>query len=109
MPGKPAIEQAHRDHLGGKSAYTLASKFVREESDLFRKGAHGVRYTRQAIVIGLSKDRRAGFPLPLQKSGRVSEKTRHNAMLVSAKSRMPRTKPVSRRRFAAFTRAARSQ
>ncbi|WP_395740906.1 DUF6496 domain-containing protein [Prosthecobacter sp.] len=109
MPRKRAIDRAHRDQREGKSASTQAGEFVREEIELIRKGAHGVRNTRQAIAIGLSKARRAGVPLPPPKSGRVSEKTRRKAVLDSAKGRSPRTKPVSRKRSRATLEALRRE
>jgi hypothetical protein len=98
MPKQRAIDQANRDRKEGKSASTQASEFVREEIELIRKGAHGVRSTQQAIAIGLSKAHRAGVPLPPPKAGRVSEETRHKAMLDSAKGRQRTRKPVSRKR-----------
>jgi hypothetical protein len=48
-------------------------EFVREEIDLIREGAHGARLTKQAIVIGLSKARRAGVKLPPPTSRKRSQ------------------------------------
>ena len=75
MPKKP-IERARKDEREGKAPSTQAGEFVREEIDLIREGAHGARLTKQAIVIGLSKARRAGVKLPPPKKGIVSEETR---------------------------------
>ncbi|WP_395746951.1 DUF6496 domain-containing protein [Prosthecobacter sp.] len=98
MPRQAAIDQARRDQREGKSASTQAGEFVREEIDLIRRGAHGVRSTRQAIAIGLSKARRAGVPLPPPKPGAVSEKTRQKALNDSSKARKGNAKPVSKKR-----------
>jgi hypothetical protein len=69
MPEKRTLERAKRDKREGKSASTQAGEFVREEMDHIRKGKHGVRSTKQAIAIGLSKARRAGVRLKPPKSG----------------------------------------
>src|SRR5690242_18101897 len=79
MPEKKTIERAKRDKREGKSASTQAGEFVKETIDHVRQGKHGVRSTKQAIAIGLSKARRAGVKLPPPKKGQTSEKTRRSA------------------------------
>ena len=60
MPERKTLQRAARDKKQGKSPSTQAGEFVREEIDHVREGKHGVRSTKQAIAIGLSKARRAG-------------------------------------------------
>ena len=64
MPERKTLQRAERDRKQGKSASTQAGEFVREEIEHVREGKHGVRSTRQAVAIGLSKARRAGVDLP---------------------------------------------
>jgi hypothetical protein len=64
MPDKETLERAEKDKREGKSPSTQAGEFVREEIHHVREGKHGVRSTKQAIAIGLSKARRAGVRLP---------------------------------------------
>ena len=61
MPEKATIERARRDRREGKSKSTAAGEFVREEMHHIREGEHGAKSAKQAIAIGLSKARRAGF------------------------------------------------
>jgi hypothetical protein len=63
----------------GKRPTTQAGKFVREEIEHVRRGKHGVRSTKQAIAIGLSKARRAGVKLGPPPRGRAKAKTRKSA------------------------------
>src|SRR5712671_2997271 len=79
MPEKETVEAAKRDLEEGKSPSTAAGEFVREEIEHVREGKHGVRSTKQAIAIGLSKARRAGVKLPPPKEGQASEPTRERA------------------------------
>src|SRR5207253_5092693 len=79
MPDKETLERAERDKRAGKSPSTQAGEFVREEMHHVREGKHGVRSTKQAIAIGLSKARRAGVELPAPSAGRESEQTREKA------------------------------
>src|SRR5688572_12033277 len=79
MPEKQTIERARRDKREGKSPSSQAGEFVREEIHHVREGKHGVRSTKQAIAIGLSKARRAGVKLPPPKKGAASERTRKSA------------------------------
>ena len=79
MPDKETIERAKRDKRQGKAPSTQAGEFVREEIEHVREGKHGVRSTKQAIAIGLSKARRAGVDLPPPKKGTTTEKTRRSA------------------------------
>ena len=79
MPGQQTLQRAHRDREEGKAPSTQAGEFIREEMHHVREGKHGVRSTKQAIAIGLSKARRAGVKLPPPRKGTVSEKTRRSA------------------------------
>ena len=74
MPERKTLERAARDKRQGKSASTQAGEFVREEIEHVREGKHGVRSTKQAIAIGLSKARRAGVALPAPKKASASTK-----------------------------------
>jgi len=60
MPAKKTIDRARQDARQGKAPTTQAGEFVHEEIEHVREGKHGVRSTKQAIAIGLSKARRAG-------------------------------------------------
>ena len=64
MPDQETLDRAREDAAEGKSASTQAGEFVREEIHHVREGKHGVRSSKQAIAIGLSKARRAGVKLP---------------------------------------------
>src|SRR5215213_1214848 len=79
MPDRKTIRRAQQDKREGKAASTQAGEFVREEIEHIREGKHGVRNTKQAIAIGLSKTRRAGVDLPPPKKGQASERTRRSA------------------------------
>ncbi|MBO9332632.1 ku family containing domain-containing protein [Achromobacter sp. HZ01] len=74
MPERKTLERAARDKRQGKSASTQAGEFVREEIEHVREGKHGVRSTKQAIAIGLSKARRAGVKLPAPKKASTATK-----------------------------------
>ena len=74
MPERKTLERAARDKRQGKSASTQAGEFVREEIDHVREGKHGVRSTKQAIAIGLSKARRAGVKLDAPKKASAATK-----------------------------------
>ena len=69
MPDRETMKRAKRDIRKGKSRSTAAGEFVREEMDHIREGKHGARSTKQAIAIGLSKARRAGYDPGAPKSG----------------------------------------
>ncbi|WP_241740389.1 DUF6496 domain-containing protein, partial [Achromobacter xylosoxidans] len=77
MPERKTLQRAARDKKQGKSASTQAGEFVREEIEHVREGKHGVRSTKQAVAIGLSKARRAGVDLPAPK--KASASTRRKA------------------------------
>jgi hypothetical protein len=99
MPSKRTADRARRDLRQGKRPSTAAGEFVSEEIEHVRQGKHGVRSTRQAIAIGLSKARRAGVPLQPPKKGRVKASTRRSAERdyeVGQGARKPRA-PSSRR------------
>ena len=103
MPERKTLERARRDKRAGKSPGTQAGEFVREEIEHVREGKHGVRSTKQAIAIGLSKARRAGVNLSAPKKGKTSESTRKSAQssLKAGRSR----KAVSASRSRATRRA----
>ena len=73
MPEKRTIERARKDKREGKAPSTQAGEFVREEIEHVREGKHGVRNTKQAIAIGLSKARRAGVRLPPPTKGAAKQ------------------------------------
>ena len=80
MPETETLRRAEQDKREGKAPSTQAGEFVREEMHHIREGKHGARSTKQAIAIGLSKARRAGVRLRPPRKGKVSEKTRKNAL-----------------------------
>ena len=61
MPTSRTQRKAAQDRREGKSASTQAGEFIREEMHHIREGEHGARSAKQAIAIGLSKARRAGY------------------------------------------------
>ena len=75
MPEKKTLERARKDKREGKAPSTQAGEFVREEIEHVREGKHGVRNTKQAIAIGLSKARKAGVDLPPPPSGKAPKST----------------------------------
>lgn len=97
MPSKETKRRALRDRRQGKSPSTQAGEFVREEIEHIREGEHGVRSTKQAIAIGLSKARRAGVPLPPPKRGTTSDETRRKAARDRTLSRVGRKRPSAKR------------
>jgi hypothetical protein len=102
MPVKKTIERAREDAREGKAPTTQAGEFVREEIEVIRKGVHGVRSTKQAIAIGLSKARRAGVKLPPPKKGTVP---REKAKRDLEKAQKRGTKKPSRKRSQATLKA----
>ena len=107
MPEKRTLQRAQRDRRQGKSPSTQAGEFVREEIEHVREGKHGVRSTKQAIAIGLSKARRAGVKLPAPRKGTTSQATRKKAVREirsASKGRRP-----SARRSKATTQALRGE
>lgn len=97
MPKATTIKRARRDERRGKAPSTQAGEFVREEIEDVRKGKHGVRSTKQAIAIGLSKARRAGVKLAAPKKGKASTAVRKKAERDLAKGKS-KPKPVSAKR-----------
>ena len=98
MPEKRTIERARQDAREGKAPSTQAGEFVREEIDHVREGKHGVRNSKQAIAIGLSKARKAGVNIPPPTQGSASaRKTKSPAR--------KRSGTTSRKRSQATTRA----
>ena len=96
MPEEETLERARQDAEEGKSPSTQAGEFVREEIHHVREGKHGVRNTKQAIAIGLSKARRAGVKLGTPNPRTTSAATRKKAAQDSARSHR-RTKPAPKR------------
>jgi hypothetical protein len=84
MPEKQTMDRARADVRAGKSRSSAAGEFVREEMHHIREGKHGARSTKQAIAIGLSKARRAGFDPGAPKTG--SARTKKQAARDTAKS-----------------------
>src|SRR5437667_1765605 len=97
MPEKETLERAEEDKREGKAPSTQAGEFVREEIEHVREGKHGVRSTKQAIAIGLSKARRAGVKLPPPKKG-TTARTRAQAKRDLAKGGRRRKTSPSRAR-----------
>jgi hypothetical protein len=60
MPEQETIQRAMTKKRKGEKPTPQAGEFVREEMHHIREGKHGVRSTKQAIAIGLSK---AGGPV----------------------------------------------
>jgi hypothetical protein len=105
MPLKKTIERAQHARRQGKSVSSQAGEFVREEIEEIRAGKHGVRSTKQAIAIGLSKARRAGVKLPVPGKAKVSEETRQKAERDLEKGQSRTRHRVSRKRSQATTKA----
>jgi hypothetical protein len=92
MPEKQTLERARQAKREGKRPTSQAGEFVREEIHHVREGKHGVRSTKQAIAIGLSKARRAGVKLPPPPKG-AKAKTRQSAAYAARAGRRGRRKP----------------
>src|ERR1700682_5409090 len=105
MPQQKTIERARKAKREGKAPSTQAGEFVRETIEDIRKGKHGVRSTKQAIAIGLSKARRAGVKLPPPKKGKTSEKTRRSAERAYRQGQSGRPHKTNPRRSRATTKA----
>ena len=105
MPDPKTIQRARRDKRQGKSPSTQAGEFVREEIEDIRSGKHGARSTKQAIAIGLSKARRAGVDLPPPRAGKAGERVRKRVQRDLAAGHSGASRPPSRRRSRATTRA----
>src|SRR6186713_528884 len=97
MPERETLRRAESDRRAGKSSSTQAGEFVREEMHHVREGKHGVRSTKQAIAIGLSKARRAGVDLPPPRKGRASAATRKAASRDARKGRRRAARPSAKR------------
>ena len=109
MPEKKTLERARRAKRQGKSPSTQAGEFVREEIDHVRKGKHGVRSTKQAIAIGLSKARRAGVKLgrpPKRRAGGRTRKAASSRSAVSRKALARHARETARRRGPAARKAS---
>src|SRR5258708_39800771 len=95
MPDQETLERAH-DAAEGKSPSTQAGEFVHEEIEHVREGKHGARSTKQAIVIGLSKARRAGVKLSPPRGSKTSKQTQRKAQQDSKAAKKPH-KPSAKR------------
>jgi len=82
MPDPTTKKRAEKDRAEGKSPSTQAGEFIREEMHHIREGKHGARNAKQAVAIGLSKARRAGFGA--EPGPNASKKTRRKAAQDSA-------------------------
>ena len=90
MPEKETMRRAQADKRAGKSPSTQAGEFVREEIHHVREGKHGVKNTKQAIAIGLSKARRAGVKLPASRnSSAATKRSAKSALGAGARHRKP--------------------
>ena len=87
MPDRETLERAQEDAREGKAPSTQAGEFVREEIEHVREGKHGVRSTKQAIAIGLSKARRAGVKLPPEKGASAQTVAQEKRDLAKGKKR----------------------
>lgn len=105
MTKKRTIRKAQKDAQEGKAATTQAGEFVKETIDDARAGRIGVRSTKQAIAIGLSKARRAGVDLPPPAKGKVTEKTRASARNAYEAGQTEPDRPVNPKRSKAITKA----
>jgi hypothetical protein len=106
MPERRTIERARRAKREGKAPMTQAGEFVREEIEHVREGKHGVRSTKQAIAIGLSKARRAGVKLPPRGKKRP---TKTKGRTPSAKRSRAATRALKREGRQAVSRRALSR
>jgi hypothetical protein len=96
MPEQTTMKRARADVRRGTSKSTAAGEFIREEMHHIRAGKHGARSTKQAIAIGLSKARRAGFDPGAPKSG--SPATKRAAARDANKGRHPHAPSKTRSR-----------
>lgn len=108
MPEKKTLERAMRDKAEGKSPSTQAGEFVHEEIEHVKEGKHGVRNTKQAIAIGLSKARRAGVKLAAPKAG-SSDRVKKQAARDSAVGQRKSKRKPSANRSRATTNALRRE
>ena len=64
----PARKPAASRSKSARKPTTRARRYVREEMEHYKEGAHDKRHPikspKQAVAIGLSKARRAGVPIP---------------------------------------------
>lgn len=73
MPEASTRNAAAQDRRQGKAPSTQAGEYVHEEIEHVRHGKHGVKSTKQAIAIGLSKARRDGVAVEPPKSASKAE------------------------------------
>src|SRR3979409_2578939 len=109
MPEKRVLQRARNDARKGKAPTTQAGEFVHEEIEHVKQGKHGARSAKQAIAIGLSKARRAGVKLPPPKEGKVSERTRSQAVRDYAKGQAAPGRKASPTRSRAIKSALRRE
>lgn len=99
MPDKSTIQKAEKDKAEGKSTSTQAGEFVHDEIEKVKQGKHGVRNVKQAIAIGLSEARRAGFNAPTKNASKAVKK---KAKQDEARAGKPVDKGRSRARIKAL-------
>ena len=111
MPDRETLQRVEKDKREGKAPSTQAGEFIREEFHHVREGKHGVRNTKQAIAIGLSKARRAGVELPARNSQDAREEARGRSgkKRSAARRRSRAQRSQSARRAAATRRRSRSR
>src|ERR1700761_7195903 len=98
MPEKETIERAREDAREGKAPSTQAGEFVREEIHHVREGKHGVKNSKQAIAIGLSKARKAGVKLPPPPKGTASAQKENRSHRTNRRQRPSRKRSQARTR-----------
>jgi hypothetical protein len=85
MPERATKERAKKAMRKGAAPSSAGGEFIREEMHHIREGKHGARSTKQAIAIGLSKARRAGFEIGTPKG--TPKRVRKQAARDNAKGR----------------------
>ena len=68
------MKKQKKIRLKANAASTQAGEFVHDEIEKVKKGKHGVRNVKQAIAIGLSEARRAGFNAPTKNASKAVKK-----------------------------------
>ena len=89
MPEVKTRRAAAKDKREGTSASTQAGEYVKEEIEQVREGAHGVKNTKQAIAIGLSKARRDGVDAAPSNSASKATKKKTTQDSAAAKFNTP--------------------
>jgi hypothetical protein len=98
MPQTEVIKQAKRYARQGKSLFTQAGEFVRDEIKKFRQGDGGVRSVKQAIAVGLSEARKAGIKVPATWGKKIKKSPKKSSIHV--KQNAAQHRPTKRHRAA---------